>query len=180
MKRLLLLACVAMATAAAAAAQSASVGAGIVIADPPATCSMSTTALDFGVIIRPQSGSGQSVTISPTTGNVSTTSGIDNPASHSVGYAGVSATNVSSYTLSRTFPNDLDGLTYAGTWAWSTSSGSGYTTISGASHTQSSLGGAGSNATRHYRFGGSVSGIGSSTSLGTYDDTIGISIVCTQ
>ena len=74
--------------------------------------------------------------------------------------------------VSSTFPADLDGLTYAGDWAVSSSSSSGYSTISGGSDTQSSLGGVGGDATRHYRYGGRVSGIGASTSLGTYDDTI--------
>ena len=166
---------------AAALAQTESIGAAIVIADPPASCSVSTSDdLDFGVIIRPSSGSGQWVDISNTSGSVSTSSGISNPASHSVGYARMRAINVTTMTVERTFPADLDGLTFAGDWAVSGSANSGYSAISGASDTQSSLGGVGGDATRHYRFGGRVTGIGSTTSLGTYDDTINITISCTQ
>lgn len=166
---------------AAALAQTESIGAAIVIADPPASCSVSTSDdLDFGVIIRPSSGSGQWVDISNTSGSVSTSSGISNPASHSVGYARMRAINVTTMTVERTFPANLDGLTFTGDWAVSESANSGYSAISGTSDTQSSLGGVGGDETRHYRFGGRVTGISSTTSLGTYDDTINITISCTQ
>ena len=120
------------------------------------------------------------MTISETSGNVSTSSGISNPSTHEVGYTRITAVNASSFTISRSFPSDLNGLTYAGTWAGSESAGSGYSSISGTSHTQTGLGGAGGSASRHYRFGGTISGIGSSTTLGTYDDSISLSVTCTQ
>ena len=110
------------------------------------------------------------------TGNV-TAPGL-NASGQGVGYMRVTAANSVSLTVSSTFPDALDGLTYGGTWAVSESAGSGYDAISGDSDTQSDLGGAGQSATRHYRFGGRVSGLSSSTSLGTYDDTIDISVTC--
>ena len=91
-----LLACACMALhPAAALAQSESIGAAIEIADPPASCSVtSSDDLDFGAIIR--AGSNQWVDISNTSGSVSTSSGISNPASHSVGYTRIRAINVTS------------------------------------------------------------------------------------
>ena len=166
---------------AAALAQSESIGAAIVIADPPASCSVSSSDdLDFGTIIRPTSGSGQWVDISNTSGSVTTSGGINNPSSHDVGYARIRAINVSTMVVAVTFPSSLDALSFAGDWAVSESASSGYSAISGTSNTQSSLGGIGGDETRHYRFGGRVTGISSTTSLGTYDDTIDFSISCTQ
>ena len=98
---------------------------------------------------------------------MTTSSGINNPSSHDVGYARLRAINVSTMVVAVTFPSSLDALSFAGDWAVSESANSGYSAISGTSNTQSSLGGIGGDETRHYRFGGRVTGIASTT--GTRD-----------
>ena len=84
----------------------------------------------------------------------------------------VTASNASSFTVGRTFPADLEGLAFAGAWAESGRASSGYDTISGSSDTQDD------ETQHHYRFGGRVSGISSSTTPGAYQATISLTVTC--
>ena len=144
---------------------------------PPApTCSVSSvTALSFRTAIRPISGSNRHVEANAENGSISPGSGFTSHSGGEVGYARVTASNSSSLTVGATFPDDLGGLTYTGAWAVSESASSGYSSISGGSDTQTGLSG---DETRHYRFGGRVSGLSSSTGVGTYDGTISLSVTC--
>ncbi len=157
---------------------------------PPTSCSVATstpsTDLEFGTIAPPSSGNDQWVDVDEVDGTVSTSPNIADPTDHMVGGISIQALNSNSLTVSVTFPSDLDNaagpsytkLSYTGAWAVSSTSTSGYTTISGTSDTQSSLGGVGGSATRYYRFGGEVSDIGDTTPEDTYDGTIDLSISC--
>ena len=92
-----------------------------------------------------------------------------------MGYVRVVASSASSLTVTREFPSSLGTLTFSGKWAGSARFSSFYTTIGGDSDSRTF-----SNATytRHYRFGGTVGSISSSTTPGSYDDSIGLSIAC--
>lgn len=164
----------------AALAQSRTVTAEITLASPSPSCSFTLGSdLDYGIAEKPGSGSG-SVTISATTGTRSAT-GTAVRGSSSVGQVRLAGSNVSSYTVSSTFPSSLTyssySLSFSGTWAQSASSSSGYSAISGGNYGGTS-GGAGSSFTRYFRFGGQVSGISLTNGNGTYDGTIAASATC--
>ena len=161
-------------------AQSASVDVDITLASPAPSCSLTGgSTLGFGTAEKPASGSA-SVTISATTGARSS-SGTSSSGTSSVGQVRLSGTNVAAYTVSRTFPGTLTrsggSLSYAGTWAQSGSSASGYSSISGSSYSGASDG-AGSSFSRYFRFGGTVSGITLSDPSGVYDAAISASASC--
>ena len=141
---------------------------------PVPNCAVgSSTDLDYGTVLR--GGSSEWVYINERTGAVSTSSGINNPSSHAVGYARVDASNATSLTVTRGFPSGLDALTFNGRWAGSSSATGTYTNISGESDSRTF---SGATYRRHYRFGGTVGGISASTATGTYDDAISLTIAC--
>lgn len=155
------------------------VPASITLSAPSPSCSFSRDAsLSFGTVEKPGTGSG-SVTINAQTGVRSSTLTVS--GSKTVGQARLSGTNVASYTVSRTFPTTLtkgnDDLTYSGTWAQSSSANSSYSSISGTSYSGTASG-AGTDFTRYFRFGGTVSGIALSDADGTYTGTITASVSC--
>ena len=160
--------------------QSASVDIDIDLTAPSPSCSLTEeSSLDFGSAEKPASGTG-SVTISATSGTRSV-NGVTATGSSSVGQASLSGSNVASYSVSRTFPGSLTrtggSLGFSGSWAHSTSSGSGYSSLSASSYS-GTAGGAGSSFTRYFRFGGTVSGIGLSDPSGSYSGTISTSATC--
>ena len=151
----------------------------ITLSAPSPTCSLSRDAeLSFGTVEKPGTGSG-SVVINAQTGVRSTTLTIS--GSGSVGQASLRGSHVATYTVSRTFPSALkkgnDDLGFSGTWAQSTSSNSGYSSISGTSYSGTASG-AGTSFTRYFRFGGTVSGIDLSDGNGTYTGSITASASC--
>jgi len=159
--------------------QSISMTASISLSAPSPTCSLSgDSSLDYGTVEKPGTGTG-SVSIAATTGTISTT--LSHNGSPAAGQARLGGSNVATYTVSRTFPDELtqstDKLAYSGTWAQSASAGSGYTAISGSSYSGTS-GGAGTNFNRHFRFGGTVSGIDLEDENGTYTGTITATATC--
>ena len=144
------------------------------LAGPVPACAVgSSTDLDYGTVIR--GGSSEWVYVNERTGAASTSGGIATPSSATVGYARVTASNATSLTVTRAYPTGLGPLTFNGRWAGSSSSTGTYTTLPAASDTRTFT-----SATyhRHYRFGGTVGGISASTTPGTYDDSINLSITC--
>ena len=131
--------------------------------------------LDYGTVFRPGSGSGQYVEIASTSGNVSTSSGIDPPATHEAGLVRIHAVNAPTITITRSTPSDLDGLAYAGTWAVGVGPTGIYSALSGSSDTRHH---ARPSSYSYYRFGGRVSGIATSTPPGAYDAAIDITVTC--
>ncbi len=163
-----------------ACAQSTSVNATISLAAPSPTCSLTgSSSLNYGTAERPGSGSG-SVAINSLTG-ARTASGVVVSGGRSAGQVRLRGENVASYTVSRTFPatliNSDHSLSYAGTWAQSTSSASGYATISASSYSGTASG-AGTTFTRYFRFGGTVSGIDLNDGNGTYTGSITATATC--
>ncbi len=161
-------------------AQSASVDAEITLVTPAPTCAFSVSSdLDFGLAEKPATGSA-SVTISATSGT-RTANGTTVSGTSSVGQVQLSGANVASYTVSRSFPGTLDSsndnLSFAGTWAESSSASSGYSSISGSSYSGTSSG-AGSTFTQYFRLGGEVSGISLDDESAAYDGTISASATC--
>ena len=159
--------------------QSTTVPASITLSAPSASCTLTQGAsLSFGTVEKPGTGSG-SVAINAQTGSRSSTLTIS--GSKSVGQARLTGQNVASYTVTSTFPTTLtkssDNLSYRGTWAQSSSSNSGYSSISGTSYSGTASG-AGTSFTRHFRFGGTVSGIDLNDANGTYTGTITASATC--
>ena len=167
-------------TTACAFAQTATVDIDITLTTPGASCAFTVSNdLDFGTAERPASGSG-SVTVSPTSGARSS-SGIVVSGSSSVGQARLQGQHTASYTVTRTLPSTIaqntESLDFSGTWAQSTSASSGYTPINTASYS-GTAGGAGSNFSRHFRFGGTVSGIRWNHKNGDYTGSISTSAAC--
>ncbi len=161
-------------------AQSTSVDVDITLVGPAPTCSFTLqSSLDFGTAEKPTSGTG-SVTISATSAT-RTVSGTSASGSSDVGQVRLDGSNVSSYSVSRTFPGTLTrsggSLGFSGSWAHSTTSGSGYLSVSSSSYS-GTAGGAGSTFRRYFRFGGTVSGIGLSDPDGSYSGTISTSATC--
>ena len=147
---------------------------------PPPSCSFTLQSdLAYGTAEKPTSGSG-SVTINARTGS-RTSSGTAVSGSSSVGQVRLSGGNVSSYTVTRSFPSTLTrsggSLSFSGMWAQSVSSSSSYSTISSSSY-NGSAGGAGSSFSRYFRFGGTVSGISIGDPDGNYAGTISASATC--
>ena len=128
--------------------------------------------LHFGTIHKPASGSNEYVEIDVLAATVSTSTGISDPASFSVGSIDIEGEHGSGFTVTPTFPSDLDGLVFAGTWATYDS------LITATSHTFSYPGGPSYKDSERYYFGGKVEGIGTTTTNGTYDDQIVLSISC--
>jgi len=162
----------------AQATDNATVDVDIDLVSPPPSCSFSVQSdLGYGTAQKPTSGSG-SVTISATTGS---RSGTTVSGSSSVGQVRLSGSNVSSYTVTRTFPSSLTrsggSLSFSGAWAQSASQTSGYSSVSGSSYNRSA-GGSGSSFTRYFRFGGTVSSINASDPDGNYDNTISVGTTC--
>ncbi len=162
----------------------ATVDASVVIQAPGPSCTAGTpTALYLGTVTRTSSSTAQWVEVDEVDGTVDTSADLAEPTDHAVGHIQIDVENSSSLTVTVTFPSGLDNtagpgytnLTYTGAWAVSSTSTSGYTTISGTSDTQSSLSGS---VTRHYRFGGRVGDITNSIAADTYDGTIDLSISC--
>ena len=156
-----------------------SVPVSISLSAPSPSCSFSQDAsLSFGTVEKPSTGNG-SVAINAETGARSSTLTVS--GSSSVGQARLTGQNVASYTVSGTFPTTLtkgnDDLSYGSTWAQSSSSSSGYSSISGTSYS-GTAGGSGSNFAHYFRFGGTVSGIELSDGNGTYTGTITASASC--
>lgn len=161
-------------------AQSVSVDVDIELTAPSPSCSLTEqSSLDYGSAEKPATGTG-SMSISATTGTRSV-SGVTAGGSPSVGQVSLSGSNVSSYSVSRSFPGTLTrsggSLGFSGAWAHSTSSSSGYSTLSSSSYS-GTAGGAGTSFTRYFRFGGTVSGIGMSDPSGNYSGTITASATC--
>jgi len=176
----LLLALCGLLQPAAVQAQSRSVTAKIILESPSPSCSfMLGSDLNYGTAEKPGTGSG-SVTINATTGSRSA-SGVTVSGSSSVGQVRLTGSNVSTYTVSRTFPSSLTysthSLSFSGTWAHSTRSTSGYSSISGGSYS-GTAGGAGSSFSRYCRFVGQVRGISLADGSGSYEGTISTSAVC--
>ncbi len=165
----------------AAHAQSATVDVDINLINPPPTCNFTVQGdLNFGTAQKPTTGNG-SVTISQTNGN-RTSSNTTVSGSSSVGQVRLAGSNVSSYTVTRTFPSSLTrsgggSLTFSGTWAQSTSQSSGYSNISGSSY-NGTAGGVGSSFTRYFRYGGTAGGISINDQNGNYDNSISVSGSC--
>jgi len=169
-----------MATVWDAWSQTSNIDAEITLQDPPSSCSFTLSSnLDFGTATKPLSGSG-SVTINAVTGARSV-SGVTASGSPSVGQVELSGSNVSNYTVSRTFPSTLTrsggSLSFSGSWAQSASSSSGYTAITASSYA-GTAGGVGASFSRYFRFGGQASGISLSDPNGVYDGTISASATC--
>lgn len=157
-----------------------SVDVDIDLISPPPSCSFTLQSdLAYGTAEKPASGSG-AVTISSTSGSRSS-SNTTVSGSSSVGQVRLSGSNVSSYTVTRSFPSTLrrsgGSLSFSGTWAQSASSSSSYSTVSSSSYNGSS-GGAGSSFTRYFRYGGTVSGISIGDPDGNYAGTISASATC--
>lgn len=176
---LLLLGCVPYARA-QSASDNTTVDVDIDLISPPPSCSFTLQSdLAYGTAEKPTSSSG-SVTISATSGSRSS-SNTTVSGSSSVGQVRLSGSNVSSYTVTRSFPNTLSrsggSLSFSGTWAQSFSQSSSYSTISSSSY-NGSAGGAGSSFTRYFRFGGTASGITMSDPDGNYTGTISASATC--
>ncbi len=164
----------------AQATDNATVDVDIDLVSPPPSCSFTVQSdLGYGTAEKPTSGSG-SVTISATTGSRSS-SGTTVSGSSSVGQVRLSGSNVSSYTVTRTFPSSLTrsggSLSFSGAWAQSASQTSGYSSVSGSSYNRSA-GGSGSSFTRYFRFGGTVSSINASDPDGNYAGTISVGTTC--
>ena len=160
--------------------QSASITASISLSAPAPSCSFSRQSqLNYGTLEKPASGSASVVINAQTGARTSTGSSAGGPSS--VGHASLAGSNVANYTVLRSFPSNLtnssDQLTFSGAWSQSSSSGSGYTAISGASYS-GSAGGAGTSFTHHFRFGGTVSGIDINDANGTYTGTISATGTC--
>lgn len=175
----LLAACMA-APQAWAQSPSTTVAVEIVLSDPPSSCNFSVQSnLGFGTAVKPSSGTG-TVTINAVSG-VRSASGVTISGSSSVGQVSLSGSNVSSYTVSSTFPSSLtisgDSLSYSGTWAQSSSTSSGYASIATGSYSGSASG-SGTSFTRYFRFGGEVGGIGISDAGGLYRGSISTSATC--
>lgn len=167
-------------TVKAHAQTSTTVDVDIDLVSPPPTCSVTVLSdLAYGTAQKPTSGNA-SVTINAVSGSRSA-SGTTVSGSSSVGQVRLSGSNVASYTVTRTFPNTLTrsggSLPFSGTWAQSTSQGSGYAGVSGSSY-NGTAGGAGSSFTRYFRFGGTTSGIDLSDPNGTYTGSISASATC--
>lgn len=163
-----------------AQSQSATVTASISLSAPSPTCSFARRShLNYGTLEKPTSGSA-SVTVNAQTG-ARTSTGASVGGGSAVGHAALTGSNVANYSVSRAFPPNLsnsdDELTFSGAWSQSASSSSGYTAISGTSYS-GSAGGAGTSFTRHFRFGGTVSGIDISDANGTYTGTITATGTC--
>ncbi len=165
----------------AQAQASETVGVDISLTSPPPSCGFTLESdLVYGTAEKPATGSG-SVTISATTGARSS-SGTTTTGSSSVGQVRLSGSNVSTYSVTRTFPGTLTrlgggSLSYSGAWAQSASQTSGYATVGGASY-NGSAGGAGSSFTRYFRYGGTASGIDLSDQDGSYTGTISVNATC--
>ena len=173
-----LLVCLALAPA--VQAQSTTVDVDVTLESPSASCAFSVTNdLDFGDVEKPTAGSG-SVTVNEVTGARSS-SGVTVSGSSTVGQVRLYGSHASSYTVSRTFPSSLKrsnkSLTFSGTWAQSSSASSGYSTISASSYAGTG-GGSGTTFSRHFRFGGQVSGITWSSTNGDYTGSISTSATC--
>jgi len=158
--------------------QSVSVNASITLTSPKPTCSFTRDShLSFGSVEKPGGGTG-SVIINAQTGT-RTVSGVSESGSIAVGQLRLTGSNVANYSVSRSFPSTLtkstDQLTFSGAWSQSSSAGSGYSSISGASYSGAA---GGSSFTRYFRFGGTVSGIDSSDPSGTYTGTITATATC--
>lgn len=156
------------------------------------SCNISTGNMDFGGLTRPSSGSA-SATLNPT---ATTDDGIftyNGPASSgtpSLGTATVTATNVDQFSTSvavtSTPATSLNqdasctgtcSIPYSLAWAGSDDSTGPFTTQTG-TDSQTGLGGEGSNTTRYYRLGGTLSGIQSTNETGTYTATLTVTVTC--
>ena len=70
------------------------------------------------------------------------------------------------------------GIVYSLDWAESATSTGTYSTVSGTSHTVSSLGGEGTTSNRYYRVGGSVGGVSLTTTAAQYRSTVTFTLTC--
>ncbi len=159
--------------------QSTTVPVSISLSSPSPTCMVSSDVpLNYGTVEKPSTGS-KDISISAVSGDVTTD--LLRSGSSSVGQVRLRGENVSSYTVSRTFPSNLENsgetLSFSGRWAQSGSSGSGYARINSASYFGTASG-AGSSFSRYFRFGGTVSGITLSDDNGTYTGTITVTATC--
>ena len=99
--------------------------------------------------------------------------------SFNAGQVRLSGDNVSSYSVSASFPSTLTrggsgSLSYARAWAQSASSSSGYSLISGTTYN----GSGGGSVTRYFRIGGTASGISAGDPDGTYTGTATLTASC--
>ncbi len=161
-------------------AQSATVDVEVTLLSPGPACTFAVNNdLNFGSVEKPATGSG-SVTISATTGARSSSGAVATGTS-TVGQVRLLGQHVANYTVSRTFPasltNNSASLTFAGTWAHSTSASSNYTALTSTSYT-GTAGGLGSSFSHYFRFGGTVSDIEWADNNGSYTESISTSATC--
>lgn len=164
----------------AALAQSTTVDVELTLITPGSSCTFSSGSdLEYGTVERPPTGTA-TVTINARTGARSA-SGTVVSGSSTVGQIRLLGQHVSSYTVTTSFPSELeDGneqLSFSGAWAQSTSSSSGYSTIGGNTY-DGTAGGVGSSLSRYFRFGGTVGNITWSRLDGTYTGSIATSATC--
>lgn len=160
--------------------QSTTITASISLSAPSPSCTISKDSnLNYGTVKKPGTGTG-SIVINAQTGTRSS-SALSVSGSSSVGQARLTGSNVASYNVVRKFPatltNSSNSLTFGGTWAQSSSSGSNYSSIASSSYS-GNAGGEGTSFTHYFRFGGSVSGITLSKANGTYTGTITATATC--
>lgn len=165
-------------------AQSGSIDADIEIQDAPASCTFNTTGgdLDFGGLYKPTGSANNDVVMNAETGTLAVQGSGNGSAfgSSQVGAFSLGGTNTASFTVGVTFPANLAAgsstLAYSGAWAQSSTQGSGFTLVSGATYngTDSSSG----PFTHYFRVGGTVGGIAAGTESGVYTGNVAITGSC--
>ncbi len=158
-----------------------SVTASFTIEDPTPTCSFAAVAenLVFGTLSQPPVS--VSVTVSAVDGSADSSPAGYTPTGHMAGKFEVECRHANSATVTATNPGKLaqgsNELPFAPAWATSSTDGGTYTTRTyGGPVSLPGLSGAHSTGTLHFRVGGTVSGISSTTPAATYTGTITITL----
>ena len=154
----------------------------ITLAAPSPSCSITlTNDLSYGNVV-PGSSSG-SVTISSTTGDRTHEDVDEVSGSATVGQVEVAGNHGTQYVVEPVFPTALeesggDTLTYSYKWASSDAASSGYVEFTTETSDTNTGTGTGHSFTKHYRFGGTVSGIETTLPTGAYDGEITVAVSC--
>lgn len=166
------------------AAQAQSVSAALTVTTYSPICAISAaSSLSYGSWYRPLSAGSGGVTVSTTTGSVTTSGGVESAggSAHRASFT-VTATHAASVNVSVSPPSSLSGpggsLSHSVPFMqWRNSTTNSW---SGSSSLTASPTPPGQRATRtsYYRLGGTVSGITTTTPLGTYTGTMTISVSC--
>ena len=140
--------------------------------------------LTFGDVELPSTGN-LSVTIDPVSDSRSSSPANSSLVSgpYSTLYAHLTGPGTTGYTVTATFPASLTdsgsgSLTFDGKWAWAATVSGAYQEITSTSHTVPTPS-QGQEASVVFRFGGTVSDIDATDSLGDYEGEITISAECT-